>query len=83
MHCIAPPYIENTDASKNTASNNTTLRYSCLPGHRFPDGHEVKTLQCMNQQWSQLIGDCACKYLQVNAYMAHKISPITVCSVTL
>ena len=51
-HCRPPGIITNTSAEY---IDDLTLAVTCLPGHRYPDGYNVKFMYCVNGQWAPYI----------------------------
>ena len=74
-HCDFPPFVANSDVT----SDATTASYSCVAGHRFPDGTLTKQLTCSDGVWSnwhmdECMCECCKQWHKIKFYIALKQS---------
>lgn len=58
--CSEIPVLHNAVMSATSSDVSMVVTYSCLIGHHFPDGTDIRTIVCLtNDTWSGIIEDCA------------------------
>ena len=62
--CVPLPYHTNAMVYQNANELQSIAIVTCTDGHRFPDGHKNKTLECLDDKswYPEVIPPCLCKY---------------------
>ena len=56
--CFRPPNLPHTEVDLYKDANGIVAIYTCLPGYYFASGGTIRTVFCMETEWSHDIPDC-------------------------